>query len=66
MRVMTVDGTDVGQVREVYETAPADLLEVETPGGRRILIPATKQVVRGIDTAAGTVMIDPPAGLLEL
>ena len=66
MQVMTIEGRDVGTVREVYDVAPADLLEVETPAGRRILIPATKQVVRAIDRAAGTVRIEPPEGLLEL
>ena len=66
MQVMTTDGRKVGRVREVYDLAPADLLEVETPDGRRILIPASKHVVRAIDTAAGTVRIEPPEGLLEL
>ena len=64
--VELVDGRPVGTVREVYETAPADLLEVTTDGGRLVLIPFTRQIVKRVDVAAGRIVIDPPAGLLEL
>jgi 16S rRNA processing protein RimM len=66
MQVTTTEGREIGRVREVYDVAPADLLEVETKDGRTILIPATKQVVREIDTAGRTVRIEPPPGLLEI
>ncbi len=64
--VETVDGTAVGTVREVFETEPAHLLEVESPQGKRHLVPFTERVVRQVDPAAKRVVIDPPAGLLEL
>ena len=44
MEVVTVDGEPVGTVREVYELAPADLLEVSTPRGT-VFIPFQAQVV---------------------
>jgi 16S rRNA processing protein RimM len=35
-------------------------------GGSEILIPLAEQIVPVIDTAARRIVIDPPAGLLEL
>jgi 16S rRNA processing protein RimM len=64
--VETVDGTAVGTVREVFETEPAHLLEVEGPGGKRHLIPFTQRVVRRVEPEAKRIVIEPPAGLLEL
>jgi len=66
LAVETVEGAAVGRVVGVYETEPADLLEVEADDGRRRLIPLSKQVVRRIDVAAGRLEIEPPAGLLDL
>jgi 16S rRNA processing protein RimM len=53
-------------VREVYETEPADLLEVEADGGKAHLIPFAERIVREVDAAGGRLVIDPPAGLLDL
>jgi 16S rRNA processing protein RimM len=66
VRVETVEGSAVGTVREVYETDPAHLLEVESAEGKRHLIPFLEAVVKSIDVTAGRMVIDPPAGLLEL
>ena len=63
--VVTVDGTSVGRVREVYDTDPAHLLEVKGEG-KIHLIPFTEQVIRGVDREARRIVIDPPEGLLEL
>jgi 16S rRNA processing protein RimM len=66
MLVELRDGRQVGRVREVYEALPADLLEVETEGGRAVLVPFTERIVTRVDVAAGRLVIDPPPGLLEL
>ena len=63
--VVTVDGGVVGKVREVYDTAPAHLLEVKGDG-KLHLIPFTEQVVKQVDREARRIVIDPPEGLLEL
>ena len=63
--VVTTDGTEVGRVREVFETEPAHLLEVKGERGLH-LIPFTRQVVREVDADARRIVIDPPEGLLEL
>ncbi len=64
--VETVAGAPVGTVREVYELEPAHMLEVEAPDGKRRLIPFTERIVRAVEPDAQRVVIDPPAGLLEL
>jgi 16S rRNA processing protein RimM len=66
LRVETEAGETVGAVREVYETEPHHLLEVESDEGRRRLIPFAERIVRDIDVAAGRMVIEPPAGLLDL
>jgi len=63
--VVTVEGSVVGRVREVYDTEPAHLLEVKGEG-RVHLIPFTSQVVKEVDAGTRRIVIDPPEGLLEL
>jgi 16S rRNA processing protein RimM len=65
LEVETVDGEEVGRVREVYETAPHHLLEVKG-GGRVRLIPFDRRIVRSVDLEACRLVIDPPEGLLDL
>ncbi len=65
LEVVTVDGTVLGRVTEVYELAPAHLLEVTGEGGQR-LIPYLDHVIVEVDVDAGRMVVDPPEGLLEL
>lgn len=65
LEVETVDGELVGRVREVFETEPAHLLEVE--GAEKVhLIPFAKTIIRGVDLEGGRLVIEPPTGLLDL
>jgi 16S rRNA processing protein RimM len=64
LRVETVAGARVGEVIEVYEVRPADLLEVRTDEGT-VLIPFVESIVRAVDVESGRLVIDPPEGLLE-
>jgi 16S rRNA processing protein RimM len=63
--VVTVDGRVLGQVVEVYELRPSDLLEVRGSGGR-YMIPFQRKVVVEVDTEARRLVVDPPEGLLDL
>ncbi len=65
LEVETVDGREVGRVREVYETEPHHMLEVKGPGGVH-LVPFRKEVIRMVDLEQARLVIDPPEGLLEL
>lgn len=66
MAVETLDGVAVGRVREVFETEPHHLLEVKSDSGRLHLIPFAERIVREVDVDGQRLIIDPPAGLLEL
>jgi 16S rRNA processing protein RimM len=66
MQVVTRDGESVGEVREVYETEPAHLLEVKTSAGKIHLIPFAERIVKKVDADARQIVITPPPGLLDL
>jgi 16S rRNA processing protein RimM len=59
------DGAEFGPVTEVLHIGPADYLSVRVEGVDR-LVPFLAAFVPAVDVAAGTVVIDPPAGLFEL
>ncbi len=65
MKVVTVGGDEVGEIVEVYELRPADLLEVKG-SSKTHFIPFLSSLVRQVDTETATMIIDPPEGLLEL
>jgi 16S rRNA processing protein RimM len=65
LTVRTVNGQEVGEIVEVYELRPADLLEVRGPDGTHYL-PFLASIVQEVDLEAGVMIVDPPEGLLEL
>jgi 16S rRNA processing protein RimM len=65
MQVFTRDGNRVGEVTELYELRPADLLQV-TDGERQVLVPFLESVIVSVDAEEGRLVIDPPEGLLDL
>ena len=65
MQVVTKGGEPVGEIAEVYELRPADLLEIHGPKGE-VMIPFLSHIVVEVDAEAGRMVIDPPEGLLDL
>jgi 16S rRNA processing protein RimM len=65
MKVVTRAGEEVGEIVEVYELRPADLLEVKGPS-RTHFIPFLASLVHEVNADTGVMVIDPPAGLLDL
>jgi 16S rRNA processing protein RimM len=63
--VETVTGTHLGEVYEVYELVPSDLLEVRG-GERTYMIPFRREVVVEVDMDGRRLVVDPPEGLLDL
>jgi 16S rRNA processing protein RimM len=61
----TVDGAELGPVRDVVEIAGADYLVVEVEGRER-LVPFVAAMVPTVDLPGGRVVIDPPEGLFDL
>ena len=66
IRVITDDGRDIGSITDIFETGSNDVYVVKGDDGRERLIPAIADVVSKIDTRAGTMIITPLEGLLEL
>ncbi|MEZ4415345.1 MAG: ribosome maturation factor RimM [Gemmatimonadota bacterium] len=64
--VETVSGTAVGSVREVYELAPAHMLEVSRPGREPLLVPLSRPIVHAVERDPVRIVIDPPEGFLDL
>ena len=59
------DGTPLGRVRAVYDFGAGDTLEIVRPEGPPVMAPFTRAVVPVVDLAAGTLVLDPPPGLLD-
>jgi len=66
LEVKTVDGQPIGPVREIYETGAGHLLEIRREDGRQVLIPFTVQIVKQVDVEGGTLVVEPPSGLLDV
>jgi 16S rRNA processing protein RimM len=63
--VQTTDGAEVGRVTGIERSAAHDLWAVAGEG-REHLIPAVPEIVVEVNLAARRVIIQPPAGLLDL
>ena len=65
-RVETVEGADVGTVREVLHTGgEAPVLVILDEAGRENLVPLAESICVEIDVAAKLIRVDAPEGLLE-
>jgi 16S rRNA processing protein RimM len=66
LRVTTADGAALGELAEVVHGPAGDLLVVRRDGGGEVLVPFVRGIVPAVDVSAGTVVVDPPDGLLDL
>jgi 16S rRNA processing protein RimM len=64
--VVIKDGPSLGIVRGVLRTGGVELLAVEDENAREHLVPMVESFVLKIDILRKEIVIDPPAGLLEL
>jgi len=56
---------ELGEVVGVLEDGGGELLEIERPGGRRLLVPFVEALVIGVDVAGRRIGLRLPPGLLE-
>lgn len=63
MRVETAAGEPLGRVAQVIETGAADVYVVHGEGGE-LLLPATREVVRQIDSEARLIVVSPLPGMV--
>ncbi len=66
LTVLTTAGLQVGIVQGVLDAGGHDILVVKSKYGKEILIPAKDEFLKEINFEAGTIIISPPPGLLEL
>lgn len=64
-RVETVEGEQLGVVREIMRTGGVEMLVVENGAGRDYLIPLAEDICVLIDIEQKLVRVDVPEGLLE-
>lgn len=65
LRVVTIDGVEVGTLADIFETGSNDVYVVRKDK-REYLIPAIAAVIKSVDLAGGTMVITPLDGLLDL
>jgi 16S rRNA processing protein RimM len=63
--VVTESGETLGVLKDVYPTGSNDVFVVRSTD-REYLIPALKEVVLSVDTAARRILVRLPAGLREI
>lgn len=63
--VIGPDGATLGTVSAVENYGAGDLLDIETPDRRSVLMPFTKAFAPRIDISARRIEAEPPAGLFE-
>lgn len=56
----------IGTVKSVDYSTANTLFNVETPDGREIMIPASEDFIKDIDTEKHIIAVDLPEGLLDL
>ncbi len=66
LAVVTKAKEPVGAVREILEVPQGLLLSVAREAKSDLLVPFRAGIVRRVDRGARTIVIDPPAGLLDL
>jgi 16S rRNA processing protein RimM len=65
LEVFDTGGKRIGVVARTWSTAAGELYVVDG-AFREHLIPAVKEIIERVDFAAGKIIINPPAGLLDL
>lgn len=67
LEIYTTEGAFLGLLVEVISTGGHDMYLLQRVGtGEKIMIPAVKKVVRTVDLKAGRIVVELPAGLLDL
>lgn len=66
LTAVTVTGETLGEVASIDHAPSSDLLVLRRPEGGTALIPFVRAIVPEVDLPGGRVVVDPPAGLLDL
>ena len=63
-KVETIDGDEIGTVRELMRTGGTEILVIEH-GDKELLIPFAEAICTDVDIERKVIRVDPPEGLLE-
>jgi 16S rRNA processing protein RimM len=66
LKAVTVGGDEVGVVTALESRPTQDLLVLRLSDGREALVPFVSEIVPDVDLEGGRIVLDPPAGLLDL
>jgi 16S rRNA processing protein RimM len=66
LKAVTLDGVHVGDVTALESRPAQDLLVLRLTDGRDARVPFVRAIVPEVDISGGRVVLDPPAGLLDL
>lgn len=64
-QVWSHTGSRLGTLKGLWETGGHDILVVEEEGGREMLLPAERELLRELNPQAGRIVVEVPEGLLE-
>ena len=64
-RVETLEGVEVGEVTEIWDTGAHDLLVVRSESGAQSLIPTAREIMKDVEADARRIVIDALPGLIE-
>ena len=59
------DGAEIGVLRDVIQNTAQSILDVSTPDGKQVLIPAVDAFLRSIDEEAGVIEVELIPGFLD-
>ena len=62
---IAASGREIGILRDVIQNTAQSILEVETPEGRTVLIPAVDEFMRSIDEEAGVIEVELIPGFVD-
>ena len=65
LEVFDTTGARIGTLKQIWST-PGSELYVVAGADKEHLIPAVKEIISEVDLAAGRMIVDLPAGLLDL
>jgi 16S rRNA processing protein RimM len=65
LEVVDTRGARIGTLTQIWST-PGNELYVVAGVDKEYLIPAVKEIITKVDFEAGRIIVDPPAGLLDL
>lgn len=66
LRVLHVDGRELGTVKDILLTGGIDLFVVQSSQtGKQILLPAVKEFIKAVNIPAGVLEVDPIPGLFD-